>query len=57
MGKSTKICKHATGFLFTFLPIEVVQKLEIKAGDRFEWKILKDRVILRVVKKESSDGR
>jgi len=56
MGKTTKICKHVTGFLFTFLPIEVVQKVEIKAGDRFEWKILKDRIVLKVVKKEGSSG-
>ena len=53
MKKPTKVCVNNAGALFTFIPVEVVEKLKLKAGDRLSWKLNKSIAKLQRVKPET----
>jgi hypothetical protein len=42
MKKTTKVCKNNAGALFTFIPVDVIKRLKLKAGDRLDWFTTKD---------------
>ena len=42
MKRITKICKSNSGALFTFIPVDIIKKLKLKAGDRLDWFSTKD---------------
>ena len=53
MKGTTKVCRNNAGALFTFIPVEVVEKLKLKTGDRLSWKINKNVAKLQRVKPET----
>jgi len=53
MKGTTKVCRNNAGALFTFIPVEVVEKLKLKAGDRLSWKLNKSIAKLQRVKPET----
>lgn len=42
MKRKTKICKSNSGALFTFIPVDIIKKLKLKAGDSLYWSTKKD---------------
>jgi len=40
--RKTKICKSNSGALFTFIPVDIIKKLKLKAGDSLYWSTKKD---------------